>query len=48
MELEEVRCDKGSQCYMGIETNKEGRMSDLLGLCGECVGFCRSRGGMLD
>ena len=28
-------------------TNKEGRMSGQLGLCGDCVGFCRSCGGLL-
>ena len=28
-------------------TNKEGRMSGLLRLCGDGLGFCRRRGGML-
>ena len=47
MEKEEVRCGQGSQCYLGMGTNEKGRMSGLLGLCDDCVGFCKSRGGIL-
>ena len=34
MEEEAVGCGKGSQCYVCMGTNEEGRISGQLGLCG--------------